>query len=164
MKKNIITIIAFLLVSIIYGQVLERQVIGSSGTSINNSNTILNFTIGEPIVGINSSTNNEVKQGFWHTSAAITLSNEDFINEELSVRLFPNPVSDFLNINFTEVTSANYALDVYDIAGKRQMNATMLAGENQKQMNLQHLASGIYLISVTQLNTNNTNTFRIIKK
>lgn len=156
--------VTLLLVSITYGQVLERQVIGSSGTAINNTNTILNFTIGEPVIGTIATTNNEVKQGFWHTSVAITLSNDDFINDKLSLQLFPNPVSDYLNINFTDATTSNYTLDVYDMTGKRQMNATMLAGENQHRMNIQHLASGIYLISVTQLNTNNTNTYRIIKK
>lgn len=164
MKKTMMTIIAFILVSTLYGQVLERQVIGSSGTSISNSDNTLNFTIGEPIVGAISSTNNEVEQGFWNASAIMTLSNEDFVNQDLSVRLFPNPVSDYLNVNFNEITTSNYAIEIYDVTGKKQIKTSMLEGENQKRINLQPLASGIYLISVTQTNTNNTNTYRIIKK
>lgn len=163
MKKYIITALTFILASISYGQVLERQVIGSSGTSLSNANTSINFTIGEAVVGVIASSNNELRQGFWHASAIMTLSNEDFATTELTVQLFPNPVSEYLNVNFIEGATSNYTMEFYDVTGKKQLNASMLEGENQKRIDLQQLARGVYLLSITQINTNNTKTYRIIK-
>lgn len=163
MKKYIITALTFILASISYGQVLERQVIGSSGTSLSNANTSINFTIGEAVVGVIASSNNELSQGFWHASAIMTLSNEDFATTELTVQLFPNPVSEYLNVNFIEGATSNYTMEFYDVTGKKQLNASMLEGENQKRIDLQQLARGVYLLSITQINTNNTKTYRIIK-
>lgn len=163
MKKYIITALTFILASISYGQVLERQVIGSSGTSMSNANTSINFTIGEAVVGVIASSNNELSQGFWHASAIMTLSNEDFATTEITVQLFPNPVSEYLNVNFIEGATSNYTMEFYDVTGKKQLNASMLEGENQKRIDLQQLARGVYLLSITQINTNNTKTYRIIK-
>ena len=102
--------------------------------------TISNPNINEVIV---------IEEG--QTLSAIGLDNNE-------IRLYPNPVNDFLNITIKGNTSSNYA--IYNLAGKLIQEMTMLPASNQ--INIKSLKSGIYFI---HLNTNQKTTIhKIVKK
>ena len=102
--------------------------------------TISNPNINEVIV---------IEEG--QTLSAIGLDNRE-------IRLYPNPVNDFLNISIKGNTSSNYA--IYNLTGKLIQEMTMLPASNQ--INIKSLKSGIYFI---HLNTNQKTTIhKIVKK
>ena len=55
--------------------------------------------------------------------------------------IFPNPTTDYININTTENVKS---VDILDFSGK-----SILANQNAKQIDVQHLSKGIYLLKVT---------------
>lgn len=71
MKKYVL-IISLLFSSLLFSQTLERSVIGSSGTTLSNANTSLDFTVGELVVTTVSNGTNILTQGF--QQEVITLS------------------------------------------------------------------------------------------
>lgn len=68
-----------------------------------------------------------------------TLSSQDFNSNNLEVSLYPNPTNGILNI---DMTTEIQSIEIYSIQGQKVLNAT------QKQVNVSHLASGMYLIRI----------------
>ena len=76
------------------------------------------------------------------TPFAITVSvtlgvKENFIN---FIQVYPNPTNDFINI---KIESELKSIEIYNIQGQKILTS------NQKQVNVSHLASGVYLVQVT---------------
>jgi hypothetical protein len=77
------------------------------------------------------------------------ISNESTdIFENLTV--YPNPTSGKVNITFNAIRDAKYSLKVIDMIGKIQLSTdvNMTEGYNSKELNLEYVAKGIYLISI----------------
>ncbi|MFN8283860.1 MAG: T9SS type A sorting domain-containing protein [Chitinophagales bacterium] len=73
----------------------------------------------------------------------------------LPVTVYPNPAKDILNIQFETTASANYTIEIFDIAGKKiaeKTLGTLSAGMQQIQLSTKSydMAAGSYLISLTQ--------------
>jgi Zn-dependent metalloprotease len=75
------------------------------------------------------------------------------VNMNDYVKLYPNPASDLLNINFFSTSKQTIGIEVMDLQGKviENYNKTAIAGENQYQFDMNNKSSGIYFI---RINTN----------
>ena len=82
-----------------------------------------------------------------------TLSSSDFTQNNLEVKLYPNPVSN----NLTVITEQeNKTIKIYNIQGQKVKTS------NQKQINVSDLAKGMYLVKI-QDNENSISTKKFIK-
>lgn len=68
--------------------------------------------------------------------------------------MYPNPVSDILNI---ETETAIKTIEIYNIQGQRVKTS------NQKQLNVSDLAAGLYLVKIQNIE-NNTAINKIVIK
>lgn len=48
-----------------HSQSISKQVIGSAGLTQTNSNLKVSFSVGEPVVGIMTTANNQERNGYW---------------------------------------------------------------------------------------------------
>lgn len=78
----------------------------------------------------------------------ITATNE--IIDNSSIRIFPNPVSDILNIN---LKAQDWSVDILDLTGRK-----LISVRNEKQIDLDNLISGIYLVCIK------TNGLKVVKQ
>jgi GH35 family endo-1,4-beta-xylanase len=85
-----------------------------------------------------------------------TLGNNDFGDYASKLSIYPNPVSDFLNIK--GLTFNDQSITVYDMTGKNILNSLVVSEENQT-LNFSKLTSGTYI-----LKTNSGKAMQIIKK
>ena len=83
-----------------------------------------------------------------------TLSSSDFSQNNLEVKLYPNPVNDVLNIE-TALEIQN--VEIYNIQGQKVLSS------NQKQINISDLASGMYMVRIQDID-NNSATKKIVIK
>lgn len=60
--------------------------------------------------------------------------------------LFPNPASDVVTLNFIQNISADMTLNIYNVNG--ELISSKLLQQNQKQINIGDLNSGIYLVEI----------------
>ena len=75
--------------------------------------------------------------------------------QEIKLSVYPNPAKDIVNIEFATTTTGNYAIELFDIVGKKLMEkqlGNLNIGNQQIQLstNQLNLPSGSYLISLTQ--------------
>ncbi len=140
----------------------------SSKAADGNSNTLLSYTFND----VNSSaTNTYYKLKQIDKGGKFVYSNIVFIKAVKSINtgivsVFPNPVSDNLNV-VIEASIANKAtLLVVDIFGKTmlQKNINLSEGENVTSVHLNSLAAGKYLLKLVCNNGCQTSIQKFVKK
>jgi hypothetical protein len=83
-----------------------------------------------------------------------TLSSSDFSQNNLEVKLYPNPVNDILNI---ETALELQSVEIYNLQGQKVLSS------NQKQINVSDLAAGMYMVRIQDAE-NNIATKKIVIK
>lgn len=80
--------------------------------------------------------------------------------------LYPNPVKDQLNIQIQSDKTQSLSVSLTDMSGKLIMSNTLnvSTGLNNRMLNLNQLASGIYLLQYKNAEGFNTETFKIVKQ
>ena len=82
-----------------------------------------------------------------------TLLSIDSYQEELSMRLFPNPTTDFINIEVREQIGEyqnNLQLSIYDINGRRVLNNAIL--KSQTRVDVSTFSKGVYFYALRDQN------------
>jgi hypothetical protein len=74
-----------------------------------------------------------------------TLSSQDFSQNNLEVKLYPNPANDILNI---ETTLELKSIEIFNIQGQKVLES------NQKQINVSNLSNGMYMVKIQDLESN----------
>jgi hypothetical protein len=90
---------------------------------------------------------------YWYENQTDLLSLNE--NELSSIKIHPNPTKNTLNFKVPFVQS--YKISVYDILGKKVLNATL---EGNNSLDVSQLNSGIYILKFDDYNTN----FKFVKQ
>jgi PKD repeat protein len=89
---------------------------------------------------------------------------DDAAQFESRIRLFPNPVSDVLNVKFELDESAQLSFTVFDVLGRVQHEMAtekFTTGKNTQQLHLKHLDAGVYYLAVDSRHGRTLKTFII---
>lgn len=153
-------------------QSIQRRVIATSGNTTTAASITLSSTVGETFTNKLTSANGSIKQGFQQGNISIariantelsstmaeaktTLEKKD---AELSLNVFPNPTTDFVNI--TTETTEQINLTVIDAQGKIILQ--LQHSSNQTQIDFTQLIAGTYFIVAQSENARNT--YKVIKQ
>ena len=139
MKK--ILLILFCLPIIGFGQVLTPSLVSSSGSTFNNSNVIIDFSIGEIVINTFNSSS-LLTQGFHQEVLKITT---ELVNIDIKTKVYPNPTTSILNIELERNIIAD--IMVYDINGKLVIK-DKLKDEQKKQLEFDFLKQGNYILHI----------------
>jgi surface protein len=94
----------------------------------------------------NFSTNSALQNDFkpnW--GATCTLSVQD--NNLIRLSIYPNPVSQVLNLQIPNINES-INVEVYNLLGQNVMSEQVRLNNNQTQLNVAHLKSGVYLVRI----------------
>jgi len=157
--KNMIFFKLLFCVGICSAQSIEKNLIASAGGTLTTSAMLLDYSIGEPLVAkIENGTT--IDQGFLAlVSEENTLSNLDLDFSE-DVILYPNPVSDFVNIELGG-NDSEYILKIFSIEGKLVKQISKL--QDSSRIDLQELKTGIYIVQIYAKENGKNKTFKIQK-
>jgi hypothetical protein len=81
------------------------------------------------------------------------------------VVVLPNPVSDNAILNISSYQTQNIIIKMYDMTGKLLVNkyASLQEGQNNISLNLQNLAKGIYMLTISNENHQIINRIKVFK-
>lgn len=71
------------------------------------------------------------------------------IEKSLEVKVYPNPVSDYLNIEFSEVPGDELLFELYDIQGAQRKVSHLNGGKMDYGLRISDLPSGIYFYRIS---------------
>ncbi|MCX6352612.1 MAG: T9SS type A sorting domain-containing protein, partial [Bacteroidetes bacterium] len=82
-----------------------------------------------------------------------------------SVKLFPNPAKDILNISFTAKEGYKANISIFDIMGKEISTSPIevINGNNQIKLNTTELGAGMYFIHVSAPNKGVSSEYKFVK-
>lgn len=81
----------------------------------------------------------------WQTNSV-----KDVAANEIQCQVYPNPTTGKLTISYNAVKAETAAIEVYDLTGKkvRSVEWKLYAGANSKNLNLESLTKGFYLVKL----------------
>ena len=155
MKKLLLLLV---ISSIGQAQSISKQVVGTSGKTLNNSNLKLTYTVGEPVVGLMTAGGNQLGNGYYPALDLQTLSVEDNVLD-VQLKVYPNPTSQSLYVTHPEMNS--FGISIVDLNGKQLYQGTI---NKDEPLDVSKYTQGMYLVTIENTVTNKKNTYKIIKK
>jgi hypothetical protein len=136
-----------------------------SGSNATGSSGTVAYSIGQVFYTYIGISVYNVAQGIQHEE--VTDGNlatpDNSIEPKAEIFIFPNPTTDFVNINMKglEFENGPQSYQLYDIQGRLIKQNTI--NQTETQINLSDLSSSIYILQV-YVNNQVLKTFKIIKK
>lgn len=151
--------IYFLFLTLFYFGTIEAQqltpiVVNSCGGVIKNTNHSLEWSLGEIAVNTITSSVNILTQGFLQPMT--TMVNTKNLGSDLSIKYYPNPVINELNLVIVEQDIKT--IQIHDLLGK-----LILKSPFAKNISLQDIHSGIYMITLIDNHKQIISSFKINK-
>ena len=112
---------------------------------------------------INSVSSNRSGRKILGTLVCPSVNTNELISNN-QFKIYPNPVKDIINIEYTSFTNTPVWFELYDITGKLVYKTTENSSTNAnllKELNISKLDAGTYFLMITQNKTKNA--FKIIK-
>jgi hypothetical protein len=156
--KHIILVLILTFSSLSFSQSISKQVIGTSGKTLNNSNLKVSYTVGEPVVGLMTAGGNQLGNGYYPALDLQALSVEDNVLD-VQLRIYPNPTSQSLYVSHPDMSS--FGITIVDLNGKQLYSGTI---NKEEPLDVSNYTQGMYMVTIENTTTNKKNTYKIIKK
>lgn len=76
--------------------------------------------------------------------------NLSLTDNDLGIKIYPNPIYDNLNFNFQNGTVvSDLQIEIFDIQGRLVLSKEIADGNNEVSLNVENLYSGVYLVKIT---------------
>jgi hypothetical protein len=151
-------VIVLLVATMGYSQSISKQVVGTSGKTLTNSNLKLSYTVGEPVVGLMTAGGNQLGNGYYPALNLQALIVEDNVLD-VQLKVYPNPTSQSLYVTHPEMNS--FGITIVDLNGKQLYQGSI---NKDEPLDVSKYTQGMYMVTIENANTNKKNTYKIIKK
>ena len=141
---------------------IPKEITGISATLAKNEHYVLTGSVGQPLIGRLSSSDFEVRGGYWEIAGILSKVNDYRGNELESFFLgqnYPNPFSDYTIIPFTLTKGTEIRIILYNSGGvmiKELINEQLVSGEYEYEINTNYLLPGTYYYCITVGNASMT--------
>ena len=150
MKRSILSFVFLVTAGFLFAQVsMVNSVLATAGAYQTNGSYSLSWTVGELAVSTLTEGSNVLTQGFqqpWDMSVSI----QDGPEINWSVKAYPNPVYDYLNVKFSLEKSEEFVIEVTDITGKKVLTREpqMINTDEIVDLDFTQFKPGIYFLMV----------------
>ena len=159
MKKTKMLALLFLL-GMSFSKLQAQETIVASGGNAVGSDGTASFSVGQVAYMYAAGSNGSVSQGVQQPFEIVTLGVDDFPTITLAMLLYPNPTTSLVNLKIENLDTENLEYQLYDLQGKLLSNKKIT--QDETQINMESLASAIYLLKIFDSNKP-IKTFKIIK-
>jgi type 1 fimbria pilin len=158
MKKVFIFFGVLLSLIPLSAQSLAPEVVATSGNSFSSSGATIEFTVGEVTTNTLSGGGNTLTQGFHQPE--IHFFSIDKNEDEFTFNLYPNPTDQYVTV----ASTTEEVLQVHIYATSGQAIEVSNVFTKQITLDLQSMASGSYIMIITNASGKPLKNYTIIKK
>ena len=162
--KFIFSVVVVMVMNIsMNAQSLTPTVFSTSGSTFENANFSLSYTIGETVTATVSNNNNILTQGFQQPVYDVVSNITDYANSLfININVFPNPTDKLVHVEFNAPKNKKAVMYLYDISGKVIITETLQANTVQT-INLENASTGQYHLKITDVSNQLLSTHKIQK-
>lgn len=152
--KALIILLSVICPFVVIAQIVERQVIGTTGAKhFNTGSHQIAYTVGEPVIGSLSDSIVAITQGF-HQTTVVDIGFPESIHFN-DIIIYPNPVSSILSIRFeNDIRKSDVWIEIIDLSGKeliRESLSTNNIVEKTIQYDLTDLPAAPYILRLVDV-------------
>lgn len=149
MKHKLILTLLFPI--LLFGQSIERQVIGSSGGVFTNQNITISYTVGESFISYYKVNDVCISEGF--QQGKFTNYTDSGIKDELSdisLKAYPNPTTGTITLRLSKFDiNKKYVIGIFDSEYKLiHLDYCLIDDEDEIKIDMRPYAPGIYIVGV----------------
>jgi len=134
-----------------------QDLISTGGDFFQMESGSISFTIGEPIIETLGNEDHILTQGFQQSNRDIATGNNEL--EYLSINIYPNPTTDFVTVELSEIQELDYQL--FDLNGIILSHGQI--SQTETTISLNNYIPSIFILKLIDNNQGNR-TFQIVKK
>ena len=142
-------------------QILSPTVITTAGDEYSNSYAKMSVTIGEPVTETVTNNGTTLTQGF-QQGVYYVVNVEENIISGINTNIYPNPVTNIMNIEITGVKE-NVLLTLVDANGKYLLNENYESNELIHTIDFSKYSTGSYFIKIALEKSGYFKTVKIVK-
>lgn len=165
MKKIYALLFAISIGGMLFSQSISRSVIASAGDFYSNGSISVSWTLGEIATETYTAGNLVLTQGFQQPDTIKGPGNfiQGFPSDNFSVKVYPNPASDYLNIVIKGNDDMNLQIALFDAIGRNLLIDKINAGEPEKTLDVSLYRPGIYFLKIATVDGRSIRTFQVTK-
>jgi len=123
-----------------------QEVIASAGGYNVSEGVSLSWTLGETVIPTFKSQDGSLILTHGFQQKMIITSIKETIIEKVKIKVFPNPLTEIMTIQFDTPVDEEIIIDVIDSQGKTFKSDIIESTLTNKQVNLQDIPAGIYYL------------------
>ena len=123
---------------------INQEVIATAGGYNVNGDISLSWTLGETIIPTLHSQDGALVLTHGFQQKLLVTAIEETLSDLAKIKVFPNPASDALSIQFDSPVDDEIIVDILDTQGRLLKTEKIEPASTEKQINLQDLPGGIY--------------------
>lgn len=159
--RTFIFIFSFFLTLFTVNGQAKQEVIASAGGFSSSSGVSLSWTLGETLVPSYTSLDGTLKIIHGFQQQVIVTTVEENIEAVVTVKVFPNPASDVLNIRFESPVEGGMEIILLDSNGRLVKRDVIEDQMSEKQLNLQDVPGGVYYLRLNKGKL--VNVYKVVK-
>ena len=140
--------------------VYAQESINASGGNATGSEGSASFSVGQMVYSTHTGEQGSVVEGVQQAFEISVLGVEEFENINASLRVYPNPVSEYLVLEVKELDLDNLNFQLFDIRGRLLQSKKII--NDQTTISMSGLGTAVYFVKVIQDNKE-VKTFKVIK-
>jgi hypothetical protein len=160
--RRILLIISLIVSYSTFAQTVSPEGIFSACDNFNNSSAQISWTIGDTQITTIKSTDITITQGFLQSNFIVTSINQLAENENIEVKVFPNPVIDILHLNFSSRDETNLYFYIYNLEGKKVYEQKVNTANKSMEIQFTSFQDGNYILKVSSEDQLFLKTFKIL--
>jgi len=160
MKRSILILVAVFF-SISASSQYKQDVIASAGGYNTATGITISWTLGETIIPNFEAPDKSLILTHGFQYQVIVVSIEENLETLVTVKVYPNPASDNVNIKFEEPVDDEVNVVLINSQGKLYKSLVIEATTLEKQINLQDIPAGIYYLKLIKGKLSNV--YKVVK-
>jgi hypothetical protein len=163
MIKKYVFIVFFITSGLItaVAQSLSPTVLSFSGGFGSSGGTSLSWTAGELMIQTFSDGSVMLTQGFHQGDITVSTAVDEMRKSAMDVHIYPNPVSDMLDVEFKNMVDYTIQVRLVDLTGKTVLRKEISQPSNRLWLNLSSVSSGTYMLEIRAADKRKV--FKIVK-
>ena len=159
--KRYIFILITMFFALSAGAQLKQEVIASAGGYNVNGGLSISWTLGETIIPTFRSQDGSLILTHGFQQKLIITTVEENFDKLVKIKVFPNPATEVVNIQFEAPVDGEIILSLFDSQGKLVKRDIIESTMVEKQINLQDIPAGIYFLKLTKGKL--VNVYKVVK-